>query len=597
MHRIFALFATIAVVVALVLPQSAKATDRVNWYGQMNPISTWWNLSQRYQRIGDGSFWWNAFGANTSWAGTFDNLSITPASGLTVTVGPTSSSFPGTLYAIGVNDTANYPNPQPSGVSVPSLPADSTQFVLQATTSSTTTVSVYAGTSSGQSIINLIECKPYTNDQTATTINLITSTGTSLGTASVNRDRKDSLSCTSVQSASSISPTVPSVTSGYVPIGYVTVPYGSSSVTTGMITSYATFQGFALANASGAIALDTSSTGQTKAGSLSFSGGTLSGVTVSGGTISGTTTNSGTISGGTVSGATLSGTTTNSGTISGGTVSGATLSGSTLSGTTTNGGTISGGTVSGATLSGTTTNSGTITGGTLGSATLSGTLSGGTLSGSTLTGTTTNSGTISGGTISGATLSGTTTNSGTISGGTISGLASALTVGNGGTGQTSFPSGYYLVGNGTGGISSTATIPTSALSGIPVGGVIVNSDASIAGQIFTPASGTSSGTLETITLPNYGTWFVEFNAICNNANLGCQFYLTQGSCTLSTFQSEAAGTNTGGSWNGSNAISTRASCSASGNQTIGTGIYTQYNGAGASYQNGYYISVRATRTS
>jgi hypothetical protein len=141
--------------------------------------------------------------------------------------------------------------------------------------------------------------------------------------------------------------------------------------------------------------------------------------------------------------------------------------------------------------------------------------------------------------------------------------------------------------------SLSGTLSANYISGIPVGGSIISADANIAGHIYT----TPSGTLQSIALPNYGTWFVEFTAICNNANLSCQLNLTSGSCSFANFQSEAAGTNTGGSWNGSNAITTRGSCSASGNQTIGAGIVNVYNSAGSQYQNGYLISVRATRTS
>lgn len=273
--KILSRFLAACVSVSLVLAQAppAQAGNRVNWYGQMNPISTWLNLSQRYNRLSNGAWRWNAFGSNSAFGGAFANLSVATAGSLNVTVGPTNASFPGALYGLGVDDTAQYPASQPSGATGLSLAADSTQLVLDAVvTSATNAIGTTAGGSAGQSVVNLIECKPVTSDATSQTINLINSSGGSAGTASVNRDRIDSLSCQDKTSASAPTPSIPGVDSGYTAIGYVTVPNGTSSVTSGMITNYANFQGFATANQAGAIALDTSSTAQTKIGNLTDSG-------------------------------------------------------------------------------------------------------------------------------------------------------------------------------------------------------------------------------------------------------------------------------------------------------------------------------------
>lgn len=224
----------------------AWALNRVTWYAQMNPISTWFNLWERDQRLGEGTAWWNFFGSSSSFAGAFDNLSVVPVTGLYVAVGPTNASYLGTLYQLVSDDTSAWGG-YPQGVGSSALPADSTQVVGQGTLSANTANigPLTAGSSSGQSVIDLIECKltPST-DQTSSTINLITSSGSSGGTASVNRDRIDVFSCQFKASASSSSPTVPTVDSGYVAIGYATVPYNTVTITSGMITAEPTFGGF-----------------------------------------------------------------------------------------------------------------------------------------------------------------------------------------------------------------------------------------------------------------------------------------------------------------------------------------------------------------
>ncbi|HEY4433619.1 MAG TPA: hypothetical protein VGM99_04380, partial [Candidatus Cybelea sp.] len=306
MRKLLYKFCALAAILGLFTPSIALATNRVNWYAQMNPISTWLNLTQRYDRISEGSFAWAAFGSNSGFSGTWSNLSIAAAGSLNVAVGPTNTSFPGTIYAIGADDTAAYPATQPSGATGLSLTADSTQLLLEGiATTATSAFGTTAGSVSGQSVDNLVECKPVTTDQTTQTINLITSSGGSGGTASVNRDRDDLVSCQSKASSSSTSPTVPSVDAGYVALGYVNVPYGTTTVTSGMITNYSAFPGFAYASTVGASAIDTSSVSQTKIGNftdqsnvavngnLSFGGGGTGG-TFYGGTgnanITGTST-------------------------------------------------------------------------------------------------------------------------------------------------------------------------------------------------------------------------------------------------------------------------------------------------------------------
>ena len=261
--RIAALF----VCLAIGLPTAMFAQNRVTWYSTINPPSTWLNLMQRNERLSNGAWRWNALsGTNASYSGTFANLSMAPSTGLFVTVGPTNTSFPGTLYDLSVDDSAAWGG-YPAGVGSYALAADSTKIVAQAVVTSVTPAigPMGVGASSGQSVINLIECDTVPTDLTSASVNLINSAGAGAGTATVNRDRDDLISCQAKASASSSSPTVPSTDSGFVAIGYATVPFGTSVVTSGMITNFASFAGFAQLNSSGVVPLTQGGTGLSSA--------------------------------------------------------------------------------------------------------------------------------------------------------------------------------------------------------------------------------------------------------------------------------------------------------------------------------------------
>lgn len=269
------MFAFALVMVASLLIQRqniALALSRITWYYQQNPISTWLNLQQRDLRVGLGTYWYDAFGGpGGTFNGTYSGLLVSPVTGLYVAVAPSNAAYAGALYQAVADDTSAWGG-YPQGTGPSALPADSTNVVGQAIlTAGTPNIGpLTVGASSGQSVIDLIECQVVPSvDQTSSTINLINGSGTGLTPVTANRDRIDSASCRFKASASSSSPTVPAADVGWIAIGYATLPYGTSTINSGQITSSPAFTGFVQADAGTCVG-------------CTLSGGTLSGVGVTG---------------------------------------------------------------------------------------------------------------------------------------------------------------------------------------------------------------------------------------------------------------------------------------------------------------------------
>ena len=263
--------------VSALVSTPALALNRVEWWYSLNPPSPWMNTATRYQRLGFGQWILDSFGQST--VGRYANLVVTPAGALTVQVGPSGSNQQGALYQYAADDANTFGGGTYG--SATALAADPTQIFVQGTTTQQLPgITVSAGTTTGQSIDNLIECQVQTADANSQSVNFISSLGVvTPGTA--NRDRNDTIVCQNKASASASSPTVPTVDTNWVAIGYAQVPYGTATVTSGMITPLGTqqFNGFALATAPGATAIDTSSTAQAKAGALSTTSLTATGLT------------------------------------------------------------------------------------------------------------------------------------------------------------------------------------------------------------------------------------------------------------------------------------------------------------------------------
>ncbi len=216
------------------LASPALAVDRVQYYYGINPPSQWANQQQRQLRLGLGGAWQALWGT----AGGYYNLSVAPAGGLNVQVQPTTLTSVGSLYQYIAED----PNPFGSGTSA--LAADTTTTIVQGTLDpqvSPSVVSVGAvlpGTSSGQSIANLVECQVQVTDLTSQTQNFYNSIGI-VSQTSVTRDRRDLIACQIKSSTSAVTPTTPTLDTGWIGIGVAVVPYSTVTVTTGMITAYA----------------------------------------------------------------------------------------------------------------------------------------------------------------------------------------------------------------------------------------------------------------------------------------------------------------------------------------------------------------------
>ena len=219
--------ALVGVLFALVLVQPAVAMDRVQMLFGQNPPSSWANYASRYTRVGFGQLIYDLYGIT---GGFYSNLTASPTSGLFVAVGPASANTQGSLYQYLPEEVTSFGGPGGT-----SLPADLNQIYLQGLsyTAGNAIGPLVIGGSGGQSVIDLIECKVQTVDQTSQTGTFVSTLGV-VTTSAVNRDRSDTVSCTFKASTSSTTPTVPTVDAGYISVGYFTIPFGTATVTTGM---------------------------------------------------------------------------------------------------------------------------------------------------------------------------------------------------------------------------------------------------------------------------------------------------------------------------------------------------------------------------
>lgn len=227
----------------------ASAMDRIQWWFGMNPPSSWMNYVERYTRLGFGQFIFDAVARSTN--SFYSNLSVQTSSGLNVVVGPVSANTVGSLYQYLADDATSFGGPGGTALS-----ADPSQIYLQGLmyAASSTIGPLTAGTSAGQSIDNLLECKVLTSDQTSQSVTFVSALGVVTSSA-MNRDRADTIFCQNKVgvSAATGSQVVPTVDAGYVAIGYVAIANGVSTITGGMINAVLTsqFGGFLQYNGSG----------------------------------------------------------------------------------------------------------------------------------------------------------------------------------------------------------------------------------------------------------------------------------------------------------------------------------------------------------
>jgi len=221
--------ALIGVLLFCAVHAPASAMDRVQFlYGQ-NPPSSWANYAARYTRLGFGQLIFDLYGITS---GFYSNLTANPTSGLFVAVGPSSANTVGSVYQYLPEESTSFGGPGGT-----SLSADPNQVYLQGLTYTAGNAigPLAIGTSGGQAVIDLIECKVQTVDQTSQTGTFVSTLGV-VTTSAVNRDRSDTVSCQFKASVSSATPTLPSVDAGYIAVGYFTIPFGTVTVTGAMYT-------------------------------------------------------------------------------------------------------------------------------------------------------------------------------------------------------------------------------------------------------------------------------------------------------------------------------------------------------------------------
>ncbi len=192
-------------------------------------------------RIGVGQFMADVIGQT----GVYSNLIVsTPGGVLTVNVGPTPANTVGAIYQYLAED----PNPI-GGPGATQLPADNNKVVLQGTSfqNGPAIGPLTVPGTAGQSQISLIECQVQVTDQNPQLANFINSLGI-LSSQTVNRDRADIISCQAKAgvAATTGSEVAPTVDAGWVAIGQVDIPQGTTALTSGMITAVTTakFSGF-----------------------------------------------------------------------------------------------------------------------------------------------------------------------------------------------------------------------------------------------------------------------------------------------------------------------------------------------------------------
>jgi hypothetical protein len=264
LHRVIALVSAVALAQ---LPLRGIASDRVIVYPQENPGSTQTSLMQRYPRIAIGNFIRDMLGTSNA-SGVYTNMTISPVGGLFVSVGPTTANKDGTIYQLGASDT----NPVPVNVT-PQLAADPTVIMLQGILSAASSQigPIAVPGTVAQSQYTLIEAQVQSVD-TNPLQELFVSPAGGQSYQTVNTDRTDAIVFQAKAGTAGTSPTVPTTDVGWVSIGTILVPYGTSTITSGMIAASTPFAGFTSANGT--------LTSVTASAPLASSGGTTPNITV-----------------------------------------------------------------------------------------------------------------------------------------------------------------------------------------------------------------------------------------------------------------------------------------------------------------------------
>ena len=206
-----------------------SALNRIDDYYGMNPSSEWVIQSQRDVRLGFGQLLYDMFGSTS---GAFAHIAVTPSTGLFVQVGPSATNTLGSVYQFRPDDTTVY------GSGATQLSADPTQVFTQGLLS-TPPIALgpfTAPASSGQSILDLVECQVQTVDATPQTEIFETAPNTSVS-QTANRDRNDIVACQiKTGTATNAAPTAPTADASWVAIATVFVAYGQTTLAPSNVT-------------------------------------------------------------------------------------------------------------------------------------------------------------------------------------------------------------------------------------------------------------------------------------------------------------------------------------------------------------------------
>lgn len=224
-----------------ILAAPAVAADRVVVYPMENPSSTDTNQTWRNQRIAQGNFWLNALGQSLASGGTYSDCSVVESTGLNVVVEPGNSNQWCTLYQLAEVDASSLPASLPSGVTGSVLSPDARLTEVDGEQSAVSSALGPLTAPGSGSVYWLIEAQVQATDLTAVTKNFFDASGNPF-TASVSPTRSDVIVYQTVQGTPSSTPAEPSPDAGWIPIAYIKVNHGDTTITS--ISPAPAFNGF-----------------------------------------------------------------------------------------------------------------------------------------------------------------------------------------------------------------------------------------------------------------------------------------------------------------------------------------------------------------
>ena len=290
----------VACLVAIgLLTSNASAINEVQWLTNMNPPSSWFNKYEQDVQVGVGQWIFASLGSTN---GTYNNISVSPVTGLYVAAGPSTTNSIGSVYQY-VADELNPFGGYPAGVGSAALPPDTSLIFQQGMTFAigTSLGPLTPPGSAGLTTDYLIEGQVAETDTSNQSITIIQPSTSLQSIAEANRDHNRTviyqtklLATRSTTSAI----TTPTVDSGWVGIAIVSVPNGTSTITQGMISTTLTppFSGFVNGSSgcAGSRCFVDTSTNQIVGGTKTFTNnittsGSLTAASVFSGPISGST--------------------------------------------------------------------------------------------------------------------------------------------------------------------------------------------------------------------------------------------------------------------------------------------------------------------